>query len=134
MRIMERACPGPAAFCVSFSTSAGAWRSAQVYLALVQQAPAEMPVGREARPVAGAAERFGHRGDDPDLSPERAAVPLERVVDQRRAGAGVVQASRLEPELLLEPGADAGGGEHLQLLAPAVSLEWHILDVPHLDG
>src|SRR5207245_6161855 len=97
---------------------AGAERSAQVDLALVEQAPAEVTVGREARPVAGAAEGLGHRGDDADLPLERAAILLERVVHLRGASAAVVEPPRLEAELLLEPGADAGGGEHLQLLAP----------------
>src|SRR5207245_10354942 len=102
---------------------ARAERRPQIDLALVQQAPAEMAVRGEARPVAGGAERLGHGGDDADLALEGEPVLLERVVHLGGAGSAVVEAARLEAELLLQPGADARGGEHLQLLAPAISLE-----------
>src|SRR5215470_10382221 len=101
---------------------AGAHRRTQIDLSLVEQAPAEVSVRREPRPVAGATEGLGHRRDDSDLPAERPAVALERVVDEGRPGATVVQAVRLEAQLVFESRADARGGEHLQLLAPAVSL------------
>src|SRR5438067_12181327 len=91
-----------------------------------------MAVGGEARPVARAAERLGHRGDDPDLPTERAPVLLENIVDERGPLAALVQAARVEAKLLLQAGPNTRRGEHLQLLAPAVSLEGHVLDEPHL--
>src|SRR5262249_56315725 len=107
-------------------------RRPQIDLALVQQAPAEMTVRGETRPVAGRAERLGHGGDDPDLPPEPAAVPFERVVDEGGSGAAVVQAARLEPELLLEAGADAGPRGHLPLPPPPPAPPRPTFPVPQL--
>src|SRR5205823_206930 len=45
---------------------ARAHRAAQIELAFVEQAPAEVAVRREADAVARPAERLGHRGDDAD--------------------------------------------------------------------
>src|SRR3984957_590667 len=55
----------------------GPQRRPQVALRPGEQAVADLPVGGEAHPVAGAAERLGNRGDHPD--PGRAAVDEERL-------------------------------------------------------
>src|SRR5207253_11232949 len=85
-----------------FSRRARPHRPAQVDLALVQQAPAEVPIRRQSRPVAGGAERLGHAGDDPDAPAERAAVPLPDAIDAR----SLRQADLLQLQLVLEPCPD----------------------------
>ena len=70
----------------------GAHRVAQVALLPGEQAVADLPVGGQPDPVAGPAERPGHRADHAD--PGRAAVDQERLGGGRAALARVVGRQR----------------------------------------
>src|SRR3954452_15013312 len=96
--VAERALDQPRQIAVG---GPSAERPAQVDLALVEEAPSQVSVGGEAQPRAGVAERLAHRRDDadPPLVPD--AVAPGGGVDLRHAGAAVVEAERLERELLL---------------------------------
>ena len=60
---------------------ARAHRAAQVELALVEEAPAQVSVGGDAQARAGGAERLAHRRDDPDLAAQGVAAVRDRAVD-----------------------------------------------------
>ena len=66
------------------SSAPPAQQPAQVGLLLAEQAVADLPVGGEPGPVAGAAERLGHARDDAD--PGRLAVDAGVPVDQPGLG------------------------------------------------
>ena len=108
----------------SASRRAGPHGRAQVGLLAGEQAVADLAVGGEPDPVAGAAERPGHRGDDADRG--RAAVDEEQL--GRRAAARLHGGD--QHVVLLERGQDLVGGDHL-LAAPAVlGVQRHLLDEP----
>src|SRR5215218_1921876 len=85
-----------------------------------EEARAELPVRGEADAIAGAAERLGDRGDDPDLAgPVEVAEPLCR----GRAALG-----RLERPAGRDAGLDLGRGDDLAGAPGTLRVEGHELD------
>ena len=104
-------------------------RTAQIDFALVEQAPAEVAVGREARAIAGAAERLAHGRDDAD-----APRPLFPAFADGKHARRLVEAERLERKLGAKLLANYRRRNHAQISAPVVSLEWHIFNIANFDG
>src|SRR5206468_1025492 len=89
---------------------AGPERTAQIDLALVEEAPAEVAVGGEPGAIAATAERLGHGGDDAD-----AAGPIAASVADTIDPGGLVEGLRRELQFALQPRADLGRGHHAQV-------------------
>ena len=105
----------------------GSQQGAQVTFRPGEQAVANLPVGREPHPVAGAAERAGDGRDHPD--PGRAAVDQERL-----GGGGATHPFGIlgKREREGQRGEDLVGGDHLGALPPVLRVERHLLDEPQL--
>ena len=103
-----------------------AQRGAQVGLLAGEQAVAHLAVRGQPDPVAVAAERPGHRGDDADRGGS--------AVDEEQLGRGAPPrlGGGAEHELLLQAGEDLVGGDHLGPAPAVLRVERHLLDEPQV--
>ena len=100
---------------------------AQVGLLAGEQAVAQLAVGGEPDPVAGAAERPGDRADDAD--PRRAAV--DHPLLGRRA-APRARPPRASARTRPQAAEDLVGGHHRRAVPAVLGVQRHLLDEPQL--